>query len=88
MRDYLEQRYAFTATALTTPELNRRMTNEGVGRWQARLTGGLLERCDAAVYAGRRPDPASADHDLTAAFEIIELSRSRQEQPAEGGVPA
>ena len=77
VRDYLEARFAFTATALTTTELERLMTGRGVERWQARLVGGLLERCDAAVYAGQRPDPASADHDLTVAFEIIELARPR-----------
>ncbi|MEZ4553517.1 MAG: hypothetical protein R3B59_06360 [Dehalococcoidia bacterium] len=83
VRGYLEERFAFRATALTTPELERRMTGQGVERWQARLVGGLLDRCDAAVYAGRRPDPASADHDLTVAFEIIELSRPRPEPDAE-----
>ena len=77
MRDYLEARFEFNATALTTPELDRSMGGYGVERWQARLAGGLLDRCDAAVYAGRRPDPGSADHDLTVAFEIIDLSRTR-----------
>lgn len=77
VRDYLEARFVFAATALTTPELERLMTGHGVERWQARLVGGLLERCDAAVYAGQRPEPASADHDLTVAFEIIELARPR-----------
>ena len=47
----------------------------GVERWQARLVSGLLDRCDGAVYARRRPDPSSADHDLTVAYEIVELSR-------------
>ncbi len=82
IRGYLQERFGFGAAALTTRELERRMTAEGVERWQARLVGGLLDRCDAAVYAGRRPDPASADHDLTAAFEIVELSR-RNPEPAE-----
>ena len=77
LRDYLQARFAFNAPALTTPELDRSMGGHGVERWQARLAGGLLERCDAAVYAGRHPDPGSADHDLTVAFEIIELSRTR-----------
>lgn len=77
LRDYLEERFEFNATALTTPELGRSMRGYGVERWQARLAGGLLDRCDAAVYAGRHPDPGSADHDLTVAFEIIDLSRTR-----------
>lgn len=87
VRGYLEERFAFRATALTTPELERRMTGQGVERWQARLVGGLLDRCDAAVYAGRRPDPASADHDLTVAFEIIELSRPQLEPEAAEAIP-
>ncbi|MBX7111260.1 MAG: hypothetical protein K1X87_05360 [Dehalococcoidia bacterium] len=87
VRGYLEERFAFRATALTTPELERRMTGQGVERWQARLVGGLLDRCDAAVYAGRRPDPASADHDLTVAFEIIELSRPQAEPASAEALP-
>ncbi len=75
VRRYLSERIGFNAHALTTQELERRMTANGVDRWQARLVGGLLERCDAAVYAHRFPDPASADHDLTVAYEIVELSR-------------
>ena len=77
MRHYLEERFAFRATALTTRELESRMGAEGVERWQSRLAEGLLDRCDAAVYARAEPDPASADHDLTVAFEIVELSRVR-----------
>ncbi len=75
VRRYLSERIGFNAHALTTDELELRMTANGVDRWQARLVGGLLERCDAAVYAHRFPDPASADHDLTVAYEIVELSR-------------
>ena len=76
VREYLEARFAFAATALTTSELEERMTGHGVDRWQARLVGGLLERCDAAVYAQRHPDRASADSDLTVAYEIVEIGRS------------
>ena len=77
VRGYLSARFGFNAHALTTSELERRMVAHGVDRWQARLVGGLLERCDAAVFARRYPDPASADHDLTVAYEIVELSRPR-----------
>lgn len=75
VRGYLQERFAFRAMAMTTIELQQRMEERGVERWQARLVAGLLDRCDAAVYAHRNPDPASADHDLTVAFEIVELSR-------------
>ena len=77
VRGYLQDRFGFRATALTASELQSRMTDQGVERWQARLVSGLLDRCDAAVYAHRHPDPASADHDLTAAYEIVELSTPR-----------
>ena len=75
LRGFLQERFEFRATALTTVELQSRMVDRGVDRWQARLVGGLLDRCDAAVYAHRYPDPLSADHDLTVAYEIVELSR-------------
>ena len=81
VRTYLAARFGFNAHALTTRELERRMVSHGVDRWQARLVGGLLERCDDAVYARRYPDPASADHDLTVAYEIVELSRPRAATP-------
>ena len=81
MRRYLEARFVFPATALTTSELDARMDEHGIERWQSRLAEGLLNRCDAAVYAGYEPDPVAADHDLTVAFEIIELSR--EQPPAE-----
>ncbi len=93
MRRYLEARYIFPATALTTPELDERMGDAGIERWQSRLAEGLLDRCDATVYAGYVPDPVAADHDLTVAFEIVELARERpaaeatvsSERPAGGG---
>lgn len=77
VREYLQDRFGFNATALTSTELEARMRSHGVDRWQARLVSGLLERCDRAVYARHYPDPASADHDLTVAYEIVELSRPR-----------
>lgn len=88
VRTYLGERFRFNAVALTTPELERRMTRHGVDRWQARLVAGLLERCDAAVYARRYPEAASADHDLTVAYEIIELGRPVEAAPVAAGAPA
>jgi hypothetical protein len=90
VRAYLQERFAFRATALTSSELDRRMAAEGLDRWQIRLVSGLLERCDAAVYARRFPPLASADHDLTLAYEIVEFARPRREQAADvpSAVPA
>ncbi len=78
IRGYLEDRFKFRATALTRRELERRMTAEGLDRWQTRLVAGLIERCDAAVYARVYPPLASADHDLTVAYEIVELARPQR----------
>lgn len=86
VRGYLGARFGFNAHALTTSELERRMVSHGVDRWQARLVGGLLERCDGAVFARRYPDPASADHDLTVAYEIVELSRPQASLEAAAAV--
>jgi len=83
VRGYLGERFQFNAAALTSAELEQRMRSHGVDRWQARLVSGLLERCDRAVYARHYPDPTSADHDLTVAYEIVELSRPRGDQAEE-----
>jgi hypothetical protein len=66
------ERYGFAAAALTTGELQRRMEGHGVERWQARLVGGLLEECDAVVYAGYRPAEERRLADLNMAREIVE----------------
>jgi hypothetical protein len=75
VRNYLTERYGFAAFALTTRELQGEMVRRGIDRWQARLVSGLLTQCDAAVYAGYRPAHERADADLTAAYEIVEMSR-------------
>ncbi|MEX2446280.1 MAG: hypothetical protein WD734_02985 [Dehalococcoidia bacterium] len=86
VRAYLRGRFGFNAHALTTTELEERMLAQGIDRWQARLVSGLLERCDGAVFARRYPEAESADHDLTVAYEIVELSRPRDEVPDEEAV--
>jgi hypothetical protein len=82
VRNYLSQRFDFAAFALTTSELQERMVRNGVDRWQARLAGGLLDQCDAVIYAQYRPARERADADLTAAYEIIEMSRPYQPMEA------
>ena len=72
VRGALGSKYGFPATSLTTPELKRRMEAAGVDRWQARLVGGLLDECDAVVYAGYRPAGERRDADLNMAREIVE----------------
>ncbi len=72
VRRHLADTYGFPAVALTARELVRRMEAEGVDRWQARLVGGLLENCDAVVYAGYRPANERRQADLTMALEIVE----------------
>jgi hypothetical protein len=72
VRSEIGTRHGFPAMALTTRELKRRMEGHGVERWNARLIGGLLEECDAVVYAGYRPAFERRQADLTMAREIIE----------------
>ena len=76
VRRHLADTYGFPAVALTARELERRMEAEGVDRWQARLVGGLLENCDAVVYAGYRPATERRQADLTMALEIVEAGAS------------
>jgi hypothetical protein len=79
VREYLTRRFGFPAFALTTAELQAQMVFRGIDRWQARLAGGLLEQCDAVVFAHYLPAAERAQADLTAAYEIIEMSRPREE---------
>lgn len=72
VRRHLAERYGFPAVALTARELEKRMETVGVDRWEARLVGGLLENCDAVVYAGYRPAFERRQADLTMAREIVE----------------
>jgi hypothetical protein len=74
VRRYLTERYGFAAYAMTRTELQRHMTRADFGRWPARLVANLLEECDAVQFAGFSPAPERADADLTAAYEIIELT--------------
>ncbi len=91
MRQYLTERYGFPAFALTTRELEAEMLKRGLDRWQVRVASGLLEQCDSVVYANYRPAGERADADLTAAYEIVEMSRpepaSRPEQEQEEAAP-
>ena len=86
VRRYLTDRYGFPAFAMSTTELEQQMIERGVGRWQARLVAGLLAECDSVRYAQYVPAPARAEGDLTAAYEIVELTRPRPEtEPLEAG---
>jgi len=76
VREYLTRRFGFPAFAMTTGELQEQMVAQGMDRWQARLVGGLLGQCDAVVFASYKPALERADADLTAAYEIVEMSRA------------
>ncbi len=76
-RRYLADRYAFPAHALTTSEMAGRMGAEGIDVWQARLVAGLLAECDAVHFAQYVPAQQRAEHDLSLAYEIVELGRPR-----------
>jgi hypothetical protein len=86
VRSYLSERYGFPAFALTTRELESEMLRRGLDRWQVRVAGGLLTQCDSVVYAHYRPAAERADADLTAAYEIVEMSRQPEPEPV-GATP-
>src|SRR4029079_2337836 len=87
LREYLTARFGFPAFALTTTEMQHQMVRRGMDRWQARIVGGLLNQCDAVVYARYRPAAERADADLTAAYEIVEMSRRGELTPPDEAVP-
>lgn len=74
VKSELAKRHGLRATALTTNELRSRLEHAGVDRWEARLVGGLLEECDAVIYAGYRPAAERRAADLTMAREIVEVA--------------
>jgi hypothetical protein len=78
IRLYLLNRFDLDALIYTSSELSKLMIENGIARWQARLVGELLKRCDLAIYAHVYPDPDSANSDLTLAYEIVEFARERQ----------
>ncbi|GIW13595.1 MAG: hypothetical protein KatS3mg062_1034 [Tepidiforma sp.] len=71
VRAELARRFGIPATALTAAELRARLESAGADRWVARLAGGLLEECDAVVYAGYRPAPERRRADLAMAYELV-----------------
>jgi hypothetical protein len=72
IRRYITGRFGFPAVTLTTGELERQMEARGVDRWPARLVAGLLNECDAVIYARYVPAPARAEADNAMAYEIVE----------------
>ena len=91
VRRYLSDRFGFPAYAMTRRELQRDMTRAGIDRWPARVTSNLLEQCDAVEFAGFRPPAERAAADLTAAYEIIDLTAPQTaapEAPAQPSEPA
>jgi hypothetical protein len=87
LRRYLSERFGFPAYAMTRRELQRYMSRSGIDRWPARLTANLLEQCDAVQFAGFRPAEERMDADLTAAYEIIELTGEPDATVAATAVP-
>lgn len=78
IRLYLLNRFSLDALIYTSSELDKLMIENGIERWQARLVGELLKRCDLAIYAHIYPDSDSANSDLTLAYEIVEFARDDQ----------
>lgn len=81
VRAYLSARFAFPAYAMTRSELEHGAERAGIDRWPARVIGNLLEQCDAVEFAAFLPAPERRAADLTAAYEIIELTAPQEIAP-------
>ena len=88
IRRYLTARYNFPAFALTTTELRRYMQDYGVGRWQARLVGGLLTESDAVNFAQYVPARTRCEANLEMAYQIVDAGEPVVEQPPIQARPA
>ena len=66
---------------MTRSELERGAERAGIDRWPARVIGNLLEQCDAVEFAAFRPAAERRSADLTAAYEIIELTTQQEIAP-------
>jgi hypothetical protein len=84
VRAYLTARFDFPAYAMTRTELDVAMAAAGIDIEPADLTSNLLEQCDAAEFAQRRPDHKRRTSDLTSAYEIVALTTPPPEA-ASGG---
>ncbi|MEX0751244.1 MAG: hypothetical protein WD359_10600, partial [Dehalococcoidia bacterium] len=76
VRAYLSERFGFPGYAMTRREMERGMARAGIDRFVARVTANLLEQCDAVQFAGFRPPPERLDADVTAAYEIVQMTES------------
>jgi hypothetical protein len=74
VRVYLSERFGFPGYAMTRREMERGMARAGIDRFAGRVTANLLEQCDAVQFAGFRPPPERIDADLTAAYEIVQMT--------------
>ena len=74
VRAYLSERFGFAGYAMTRREMERGMARAGIDRFAGRVTANLLEQCDAVQFAGFRPPPERIDADITAAYEIVQMT--------------
>lgn len=74
VRAYLSARFNFPAYAMTRRELEHEMRRASIDRWPARIAANLLEQCDAVEFAKFVPASGRRAADLTAAYEIVDLT--------------
>ena len=85
LRQYLSRRFDISAVAMTPPELALRLEELEVDRWPVRLALNLLQQCEAVQFAQYEPARERAEADLSTAYEVVKLTRRRDEasQPRE-----
>lgn len=87
LRRYLEGRFAFGATRMTTTELARILRQLEVDRETAHVLRGLLERADLVKFARLRPDASQGQEEIDQGLAFVRGTAPR-ELAAQGSLPA
>ena len=81
LRQYLSRRFDIPAVAMTPPELGGRLEELEVDRWPVRLAVNLLQQCEAVQFGQYQPARDRAAADLSAAYEVVDLTRRQEAAP-------
>ena len=82
LRGYLSRRFDVSAVAMTPQEVEGQLEALAVDRWPIRLAVNLLQQCQAVQFAQYEPARERAEADLSSAYEVVALTRRREEAAA------